>query len=67
MFALSLHEIESAVLTLWPGGRLLSRIILNDLHFFRTQELAAGVVLLACLFVPAAVIAGVFARRPRVG
>ncbi|XVJ60301.1 MAG: hypothetical protein HEQ23_13250 [Tepidisphaera sp.] len=67
MFALSLHEIESAVLTLWPGGSLLSRIILNDLHFFRTQELAAGVVLLAGMFVPAAVIAVVFARRRGVG
>lgn len=63
VFALSLHEIESAVLTLWPGGSLLSRVILNDLHFFRTQELAAGVVVLAGLFVPAAILAGILARR----
>ena len=44
-FALSLHEIEASVLTLWPGGSLLGRQLLNDLHFFRTEELAAGVAM----------------------
>lgn len=46
MFALAFQEIEAVVLTLWPGGSLLSRKVLDDLHFFRTRELAAGVVIL---------------------
>jgi hypothetical protein len=66
VFVLSLHEIEAAVLTLWPGGSLLTRVILSDLHFFRTQELAAGVVVMAGLFVPPALAAAwFFGRTPR--
>jgi hypothetical protein len=57
LFALSLHEVESVVLTLQPGGSLLSRAILSDLHFFRTQQLAAGVVVSAALFIPPALFA----------
>lgn len=63
VFVLSLHEIEAAVLTLWPGGQLLARVILSDLHFFRTQELAAGIVVLAGLFVPPALAAAWFYGR----
>lgn len=66
LFALSLHEVESVVLTLQPGGSLLSRAILSDLHFFRTQQLAAGVVVAAGLFIPPAVLAALcLAARAR--
>lgn len=54
IFALSLHEIEASVLTLWPGGSLLGRQLLNDLHFFRTEELASGVLLVAAALLPSA-------------
>lgn len=63
--ALSLHEIEASVLTLWPGGSLLGRQLLNDLHFFRTEELAAGVALVAFGLAPSAAVVAVCLRRSR--
>jgi ABC-type Fe3+ transport system permease subunit len=46
--ALSLHEIESAVVLQPPGSPSLAQLLLNDLHQLRMQDLsAAGVVLVA--------------------
>ncbi len=45
---LSLHEIESSIILQPPGIDTVSRAILNQLHFARTQELsAAGILLLS--------------------
>ncbi len=47
--ALSLHDIESSVMVQPPGVPSLPRKILNDLHFFRTQEIAAALLSLLAI------------------
>lgn len=45
---LSLHEIESSVMVQPPGMHHLAQLLLNALHYARTDELSAGgIVLLA--------------------
>jgi ABC-type spermidine/putrescine transport system permease subunit II len=44
--AMSLHDIESSVMVQPAGVPSLPRKILNDLHFFRSQEIAAAVLTL---------------------
>lgn len=54
---LSLHEIESAVLTLPPGPGNLARWMLDQLHFMRMEAMSAGSVQL----IGAGLIVAIFA------
>jgi len=42
--ALSLHEIEASIIVQPPGSISLAQTLLGDLHFARSEELAAGVL-----------------------
>lgn len=56
--ALSLHEIEAAVVIEPPGPGRVAQAMLNALHFSRLDELAAGAVWLTALALPVAAAAG---------
>lgn len=42
--ALSIHEIEASIIVQPPGSLSLAQTLLGDLHFARSDELAAGVL-----------------------
>lgn len=42
--ALSIHEIEASIIVQPPGSVSLAQTLLGDLHFARSEELAAGVL-----------------------
>jgi ABC-type Fe3+ transport system permease subunit len=56
--ALSMHEIESAIVIQPPGSPSLAQVLLNDLHQLRMQDLsAAGVILVGGGLIAAGVAA----------
>lgn len=64
---LSFHEIESAVILEPPSvaGGSWARVMLQQLHFNRTRELAAGVLIVLALSVVALIpVLALAARRP---
>jgi ABC-type Fe3+ transport system permease subunit len=64
--ALSLHEIESAIVLQPPGSPSLAQMLLNDLHQLRMQDLsAAGVVLVGGGLMVAGVAAWGIGRTAR--
>lgn len=62
-FMLSLNEIEATVVVQPPSLPSLARKILGDLHFFRTEEMAAAVLVQLAIATAAALTAGFLARR----
>lgn len=60
--ALSLHEIEATIIVEPPGRGTFAREMLSFLHFFRMEQLAAGVVYVAAVSAACAIVATVLVR-----
>lgn len=63
--ALSVQDIEAAVLVQPPGVPSLARKLLSDMHFFRTQELGVGMLVSVAIGLLFATVAGVLSTGVR--
>ncbi len=63
MAALSLHEIEAAVMVQPPGSPSLAQVMLNHLHQLRMQDVAAAAVVVVLMGLVVAGLAAWSARR----
>ncbi|MCE7974540.1 MAG: hypothetical protein DYG92_09520 [Leptolyngbya sp. PLA1] len=65
--ALSVHEIEASIIVQPPGSVSLAQTLLGDLHFARSEELAAGVLQVLVLTWGMAAAASWLGGRVRTG